>query len=73
MGSAIMLYHGVNEVKIKKIIIIIIIIMIIIIIIIIIIIDLARELRKLWNRRLKSCAYCCRGTWNNPKRISSPS
>ena len=72
MGSAIMLYHGVNEVKIKKIIIIIIIIMIIIIIIIIII-DLARELRKLWNRGLKSCAYCCRGTWNNPKRISSPS
>ena len=72
MGSAIMLYHGVNEVKIKKIIIIIITI-IMIIIIIIIIIDLARELRKLWNRRLKSCAYCCRGTWNNPKRISSPS
>ena len=32
MGSAIMLYHGVNEVKIKKIIIIIIIIIIMIII-----------------------------------------
>ena len=43
MDSAIMLYYGINQVKIKKIIIIV------IIIIIIIIIDLARELRKLWN------------------------
>ena len=42
-----MLYYGINQVKIKKIIIVI------IIIIIIIIIDLARELRKLWNRRSK--------------------
>ena len=41
MDSAIMLYYGINQVKIKKI--------IIIVIIIIIIIDLARELRKLWN------------------------
>ena len=49
-----MLYYGINQVKIKKrIIIIIIIIITIIIIIIIIIIDLARELRKLWNRRSK--------------------
>ena len=41
MDSAIMLYYGINQVKIKKI--------IIIVVIIIIIIDLARELRKLWN------------------------